>query len=59
MNKENLKKIMDDFDELLASSEEIITEYEDEFGICYGTVDWIPLDDIKNIFYRLEKELEV
>ena len=59
MNKENLKKIMDDFDELISSSIEIDTIYEDEDGKHSGTIEWIDIDDIRTLFCRLEKELEV
>ena len=58
MNKENLSRIMDEFDNLLANSEEIETYYEDEDGKHYGTVDWICIEGIRHIYYKLEKELE-
>lgn len=59
MNTENLKKIMDDFDMLFADMVELETFYDDEEGYHHGTVEHIDVDDIRNIFYRLEKELGV
>lgn len=58
VDKEKLLKILDDFDELLGNVTEIATIYEDEDGYCHGLVDYINVDDVKAIYYRLEKELE-
>lgn len=59
MNKENLIKIMEEFANLLVNAKEITTVYEDENGYCHGVVDYIDYDDIRDIYYKIEKELGI
>lgn len=56
-----LDQLLADFDEAIANTVTIYTVYEGELGREYGEIDTYDedgIDQLKKIYYRLEKILE-
>lgn len=57
----DLDQLLTDFDEVLANTVEIETYWDDETGRHSGTIDTYDedgIDELRKIYYRLEKILE-